>query len=397
MKFLGINFGSNKEIKLKAAPTQNGTPGKRTARSVIRKQPKREVSYQIVDITGAINMATNPDSPDRSKLLKIYDYILKDGHLKSQIRNARFEVLSEPWMVYNEDGTPDIEATKSIAKLWTNKLISHIFDSELYGFTVVEGDTISPEKGSIGGAISIDREYVSIEKQWILIDGTINGAYLDYAAIMEELELMEFGDRQDLGILLECSYNVIWKYYSRSDWSRGSEKFGMPILAIEADTNNDAELDALETRAANFGTDGYIVTQAGDKINIVERKGDKMHMIWMDNITLCNDENSKIVNGTSTTSDSTPYVGNAQVGERTMQTFTIARLQRIADEFNKSVIPYLIRKGFKLEGKKFDYPELIRQREKKMNGGTVTQEPPAPPTEKQDPKADPKQNPKPKK
>ena len=187
-----------------------------------------------------------------------------------------------------------------------------------------------------------------------MIDGNINAAYLDYAPIMEELELMEFGDREDLGILLECAYNVIWKYYSRSDWSRGSEKFGMPILAIEADTNNDSELDALEDRAANFGNDGYIVTQAGDKVTIIERKGDKMHSIYMDNISLCNDEVSKIINGTSSASEAKPFVGTAEVGERTMQTFTIARLQRIADEFNKSVIPYLIRKGFPLEGKKFN-------------------------------------------
>ena len=397
MKLFGITLGKKDEVKLKAPTPQKATPGKRTARSIIRKIPKREVSYEIKDITLALQMAQNPDNPDRNRLLKIYSYILKDGHLKSQIRNARFEVLSEPWMVYTDDGKPDLIATKSIQKLWTNTLIAHIFDAELYGFTVVEGDNITPEEGSIGGAISIDREYISIEKQWLLIDGNINSAYLDYAPIMEELELMEFGDREDLGILLECSYNVIWKYYSRSDWSRGSEKFGMPILAIEADTNNDGELDALEDRAANFGNDGYIVTQAGDKVTIIERKGDKMHTIYLDNISLCNDEMSKIINGTSTTSDSTPYVGNAQVGERTMQTFTIARLQKIADEFNKSVIPYLIRKGFKLEGKKFDYPELIRQREKKMNGGTVAQEPPPPPTDKPDPKPDPKPNPKPKK
>ncbi|MCX6210111.1 MAG: hypothetical protein NTZ59_11620, partial [Bacteroidetes bacterium] len=79
------------------------------------------------------------------------------------------------------------------------------------------------------------------------------------------------------------------------------------------------------------------------------------------------------------TSDVKAFVGTAQVHERTMATFTQARLQFIADEINEKWFPYLIKKGFALEGKTFNYPELIRAKERKLNPQAPTAtEPPAP-------------------
>jgi hypothetical protein len=43
-------------------------------------------------------------------------------------------------------------------------------------------------------------------------------------------------------------------------------------------------------------------------------------------------------------------------------------LQNIVDEMTEHVLPYLISKGFKLEGYQFDYPRLRREREQKING-----------------------------
>lgn len=363
-----------------AKKTATTAPNSRGSQ-VIRKQPKREVSYEIVDIKGALNMAKNPDTPDRNKLHKIYDYIQKDGHLKSQIKVALLKVLAEPWMLY-QNGTPDVAATALIKKRWFNTLIQYILEAELHGYSVVEATGISPIEGSKAEVALIDREYVSIEKQWILIEGTINGAYLPYADIMQEIDLLEFGSRNDLGCLLECAYNVIWKFYSRSDWGRCNEKWGMPILSITANTNNDTELDALEKRAANFGTDGYFVGQEGDTINIIERTGQNMHATYFDNIKYCDDQNSKIINGQGGSSDPKAFVGAAQVQERTMEDFTLARLQTVVDEVQEKVLPYLIYKGFALDGYQFDYPALVRERERKINGLQTPTDPIATPAKK---------------
>lgn len=364
MKIFGWNISLSKKTPTKATELKTGN---RRAGAIIKKQPKREVSYQIADIKQAKQMARNIDTPDRSRILSIYDYINLDGHLISQIRNAKYEVLSEPWLLYNDD-KPNEAATKLIAKRWFNNIIEYIVEAELYGFSVVELDGIDAKEGSNGVVILLPREHIMIEKQRLLIDGTASGDYLDYAQFTEELEILEFyNSREDLGILLQCAYNVIRKFYAVSDWSRANEKVGMPILAVEANTNNDDELDRIETSAANFGTDGYVVTQAGDKITLLERKNENFHITFKDKMQKSDEEVSKIINGQTGTSDVKAFVGTAEVHERTMATFTQARLQFIVDEVNEKVLPYLVRKGFAIDGLNFNYPELIRAKQKKLN------------------------------
>jgi hypothetical protein len=253
----------------------------------------------------------------------------------------------------------------------------------------------------VGVITNIDREYISIENQWLLLEGTINGEYIPYGDIMQQMDLLEFGEKYDYGCLLEAAYNVIFKFYSRSDWSRASEKFGMPILNIAADTNNDTELDRLETAAANFGTDGYIITQKGDIATILERQASKVHEIWLESIKYGDEQISKIINGQTGSSDPKAFVGAANVQERTMEDFTLARLQAIVDEMNEKVIPYLRLKGFPIaENLYFDYPSLIRERKKKIEGPVLNSpehgSDPVPAPNQDKPKDKPKDKPAPK-
>jgi hypothetical protein len=372
MKILGIKvpFTGSNSIRLsnkKQVNSSSSDGSKKRATGAIRKQYKREVSFQIDDIKSAIQMASNPDTPDRKKLFEIMRYIMRDGHLKSQIKQAKLKVLSEPWLLY-KDGNADEDTTALLSKKWFNLILEYILEEEWYSFSLVECDDINPQEFHIGSVALIDREYVSIEKQWILIEGTINGAYLAYGDIKDDIDLLEFGSRDEFGCLVECAYNVIWKYYARSDWSRANEKVGTPTLVVIADTNNDDELDDMETKAANFGTDGFIVGQKGDEITMLERKSDKFHETFKDVINICDEQVSKIINGQTGTSDVKAFVGAANVHERVMEDFTIARLQKVVDEVRENVMPYLIKKGFKLEGYEFNYPYLLRLKQNKING-----------------------------
>lgn len=360
-KIFGRTIQLGKKVGTNAA---NGEMKKNRATRTIKRQPKREVSFQIADIKSAIQLAEDVQQPNRTKLHDIYRYILRDGHLISQVRNAKAKLLSEPWMLYAGE-KPNEELSKAFRKRWFNKLIEYILEAELHGYSVVE--LTLKDKNVIKYEL-LDREFISIEKQWILIEGSIYGSYIPYADIMWDIDLLEFGEPKSKGILLECAYNILWKYYARSDWSRASEKFGMPILAIEADTTSDVELDDMERKAANFGTDGYIVTQSGDKVSIIERAGQKIHDIYLDNAKFCNEEVSKIVNGQTATSDQKAFVGAAEVQERVMDDFNFWRMQNIVDEMNEKTIPYLVAKGLLPEGITFDYPSVIRERERRIKG-----------------------------
>jgi len=365
-KIFGYSIGKNKTGAYSASSAKNR--GKVSA--AIKKQYRREISFQIADIKKAELLATSPDAPNRRRLFDIYKYIDKDIRLTAQIRDAVMKITGEPWMIYDENDIPQEEMSKAMRKNWMTQTIKAIALVEFWGFSVPEYSDIDPTSFRIGEVKLIPPEHISIEWQQILIDAEINSSYIDYSDMMWDLDLVEFYEtRESLGLLLKAAYNIIWKYYSRSDWSRCSEKFGMPMLSIEADTNNDDELDRIEERAANFGTDGYIVAQKGDTANIIERKGQKIHDIYLDNIKLCNEENEIGINGQTATSQEKAFVGSAEVQERKFEDLTLTRLEFVKTQINEKFIPYLRYKGFAIpDNFYFDYPALINDREKKLNG-----------------------------
>ncbi len=320
----------------------------------VNPRPSPPISYEINDIKSAISIA-NSDSKDRSRLLAIYEYIEQDSHLHSQILIATNKIISEPFLLYRGD-KPSPEITRLLQKKWFENVVTSIIEAEFWGFTLVEFDV------SVEGIITvkqIPRICVNPDLQILLFDGTQSGPQLNYADLMEELYLMQFGKERDLGSFRKAAFNILWKYYARSDWSRASEKWGMPILHIEADTNVDSEIDNLEQKAANFGSDGYIITQHGDSVNIIERSGQDIHGIYLENIKYCDDQVSKLINGQTSSSDHKAWAGAAGVQERILEDISVARMRRVKYAMNTDVLPFLIRKGVKdLEGYEFDYPLL---------------------------------------
>lgn len=366
----------SKKIELNAKSGDSGKSGRKRASTVIKKVSPRQVSYQIEDINKAISRAQNADTPDRSSLFAIYKYVMRDLRTKAQVRDAKMKVLSEPYMFYTPDGKPDEDLSKQLRTRWLNAIISYIVEAELWGFRVIEVDDIDLEKGIIGEVILIPNEHVSIERQWILVEGSINGAYLPYGEIAQELGLLEFGRRDDYGLLLEVAYNVIYKFYGRSDWSRTNERVGQPAVTILVDTVDDKELDDYETKAANFGTDGYIVGQKGDDIQLLERKNARIHDTYLDIIKYSDEEIGIGINGQTATTDQKSFVGSAEVQERKFEDLTLTRLQNVVDEVNEKVVPFLQAKGFKIpEGYRFDYPSLQREIERKLNGQPTATDP----------------------
>jgi len=361
MKIFGLKVPTLTLAKKTQPKPSNAVAVKKRAIYAVKEQPKRQVNYEIKDIYAALYMATKPQDPDRSRLLSIYEYILNDGHLSSQIEQARMKVLSEPFSLF-KDKKADEETTKTLQSAWFENILIGILDAEFYGFTLLDAFPLDNRLD----VVMIPRINVSPDDRCLLIDGHIHGQQLPYGTLEQKLNLLQFGKSKDMGILLKTAFNVIFKYYARSDWSRASEKFGMPILHIKANTNQEAELDRLEAKSAAFGSDGYIVTQAGDEATIVERKGQDMHKIYLDNINYCDEQISKIINGQTGTSDEKAFAGSAEVHERVQNTFTLSRLRRIKYEVNDLVMPRLVALGLIPDGLEFDY---ITFRNEQQQGG----------------------------
>jgi len=333
-------------------------PRRKRVSSKLKRNYQYRIELNLDQLKVAIDAAKMPDNPDRQLLYIIFDQAMKDSHLSGQMRTAVIAVQkSEFYLSKNND--PDDEATELLRAGWFDDFVSLALDAEFWGHSLVEFGLLGDD-GLFTGVQLIPRINVHQEESIVVMDyGDDKG--VDYSKAATQLALVEIGDPYSLGILELAAKEVIVKNYARTDWSQASEKYGMPLLKILTGTQDDKEIDKMEQMAANFASNGYVILSQDDEAEIMQARNSDFYKIYQENITLCDQQISKIINGQTGTSDEKAFVGSAEVHERLLDDYTNARLRKVQHIVNNKLIPFLVEWGYPLEGYKFQYADLLKK------------------------------------
>lgn len=116
----------------------------------------------------ALRSADSVDNPRRAKLMNLYEDIMLDAHLTSQIELRHQTVLSTPFDIKVNQEVDD-EATAALnAASWVTALNTHILNSAMYGHTLVELTTT--DSGTEPVAVTLlPRQNVIPEKGLLLL------------------------------------------------------------------------------------------------------------------------------------------------------------------------------------------------------------------------------------
>lgn len=350
----------NKTVQTLASNVAQVKSKERFTKRINIQKPFR-VEAEMKNLRDAVDIANNSIMPDRRPLYGVYEIVIKDSHLKSQLLTAHNAIQQSEFKIVNESGTELKDKLKLFEKSWFTDFVYFAVDSELYGHSLIEL-ALKDEKNEFSQCDLVPRFHVNPSTGEVIIDYSAN-IKIDYRNNLKALGLIEIGNKDNLGLLEIAAREVIWKTYSRTDWSQHSEKFGMPLLSIETETVDNKELDAIEDMATNFGSNGYVIMNKGDKASIVPQTSSSgnAHAIYHDNIKLCNEEISKLINGQTMTADNGSSLAQAEVHERILNSFTLSRLARIQRETNDKLIPFLIENGYPLQGCKFQYKDLEKR------------------------------------
>ena len=327
---------------------------KRIINSIDVTAPEDRVKMEMSNLTSAVDRALYRQRPDRRDLVTIYKNTMTDPHVFSQVEVAKAKLVGERFLI-SRGGVDDDEATGIFKKPWFEQFLKICFDSLLWGYTLVEfGHVVN---GSWVGVDVFPRRHVEpFSKQILIRPGDLNG--IPYGLKPEALYLLEIGKPEDLGSLQIISREVIWKTFSRTDWSQASEKFGMPLLYVKTATDDEKELDRIEEMCRTFGSNGYIITDIDDDITVVESKSSDFYKIYEMNVRLCDQQISKCINGQTGTSDEKSFVGSAEVHERILDDLHAARLRSISNIVIYSLFPFLQYHGYELDECQFRFPTL---------------------------------------
>ena len=337
------------------------------ARKRVSAEITRSIDYAVdIDMESfdnSVSMAEDTQLPNRFLLYKFYKKTSKDSHILSQVRTARFTVQQAPFYVAL-DNKENEELTKLFDVQWFLDFLKHALDAEFWSHSLIEFSDIT-EKGVFKWVKLIPREHVKPNSKEVLLS-VYDTEGISYEGQEDAWFLLEVNGAEELGLYETATREYIWKYYSRSDWSKATERFGMPLIVIRSEAE-EKELDKLEEFAANFGTSGYAILDKNDEVEIVAPAGGStFHEMYKTKADFCDAQLSKLVNGQTGSSEEKAYVGSAEVHERILNTYTLARMKRIQNLVNDKLIPFMIEKGYKLNNCKFQFTELL-PKEKKTN------------------------------
>jgi hypothetical protein len=341
-----------KQVKEEIVKTQS-------FKSLVRAKRYRTRVYgaemSIAQWRMAVETALSPPYYMREPLLRILERTVDDADVFSAIDTRVKKVLAEKFYLINTKGEPDPGATKLLESSWMMAVIKAIIESEFYGTSVVELEKASMAQGRFTKCMLIPREYLSPERGMITPDPANPEWIIPYREMPFSNWLLEFGDPDDLGTLKKVAYYYIRKQFSEKDWSKHSERFGMPHLVVRTTTTDEKELDEMEQTAAEFGQNGYLILDDMDNVELLESRQNAPQEMYNTALKYWDSKIAKVLSGQESTTSPKAFVGAAEVHERILETYNDADLRRCTADINEKVIPFLISKGYPLQGYTFQY------------------------------------------
>ena len=346
--FLNI-FG--KKSQNLAAPITQTDKKRLSAQLKNYTRPRVELGLEVLE--SAVRAAEDPLYADYTKLWALYDKIAKDSHLRSQMRTAIYTVVSAPWELAGADA-------KLLQKEWFVSFLKMAMSAEFYSHALIEFGQL--ENGQFSECKIFNRNHIlPTTGEIVYTPGNRYG--VPYREFANDYFLIEITGDEALGTFESAAHEVILKSYGRSDWSRGSERFGQPFLVVKTSTQDETEIDRMEEMARNFGTSGYMIVDEDDNVDLKETSRSDFYKIYDAQIRYADESISKLINGQTMTSDNGASLAQGQVHERILNEYTRARLRNLQAVVNDKLLPFLRYHGYQIgQEAKFEFVELREKR-----------------------------------
>ena len=353
----------NKLQRSLAASTNKQNEDKRLYPKILQQKLYRN-QIDIQNWNNALNSAEDPLRFDRRQLIAIYRQAVLDLHLVSQMRTPLLTIKAQPFAIVDKKTGKEYPELKELfAKRWFEDFLEYAIEAEWWGFSVIE---IESFKKSDSGLVDTEIDSVvliprqNVKPEWGLINPDVNQPTVGYDFITnpDNYNIIDIGRRTNLGLLLVASKATIRKDFSISDWSRYSERFGLPYTIGKTNSKDQNEVNAMFSMLQNMGSGMVAVIPEGDSVELVESSKTDGSKIFLDFANFLDQQISKAINGQTGSSDEKAFAGSADVHKDILDTFNVGRLRDLQMDINDKLLPLLIKLGYPLENKKLKYTAL---------------------------------------
>ena len=335
-----------------ASPTKGTKPSGTISHQIAPKSIYR-TRQDIQKWTQALNLARSVESPKHYPLQLLYSEIEIDALLSSQLENRRLKSLSTSFSFTDSNGNVDDKLTSSLQhQRWINTINKAIVNSRFYGHSLVELNFI---KGELVVNL-IPRTNVDPVNGFVIPDYQDDIKKIPYREMSEYgTWILEFGEKEDLGLLNSCVPHVLFKRFAQSCWSELCEIYGIPPRVMKTNTHDKGMVSRSEKMMRDMGAAAWFIIDSTEEFEFaqgVQTNGD----VYRNMIQLCNNENSMIISGAIIGQDTVN--GNRSKDESAqnmLSDLVESDLSLLEMEWNSTVIPALVKLGIVPEGTRYAY------------------------------------------
>jgi phage gp29-like protein len=241
----------------------------------------------------ALREASAVENPKRVRLQKLYNDILLDAHLTSQIQNRKMQTLQTSWSLFSKNGKVNQEISdKLAATTWAGELIGHILEAVYRGSTLIEFI-------STGDSIRVDdiprANFVPDTGMLYFDEADTKG--INYRTLKEYgTWLLEFGQPRELGLLNKAVPHVLFKRFAQSCWSELCEIYGIPPRVLKTNTQDPAMLSRGESMMRDMGAASWFIIDETEHFEFA-KGADTNGDVYKNLINLCQNEISLLIAG----------------------------------------------------------------------------------------------------
>lgn len=295
----------------------------------------------------AIMVAESNEKPRRDLLINLYNDLLTDGHLYSQMELRKATTLNTPFQIIDyKTGEINNDATSLFNSKWFYDLLSDILDTLFYGHTLIEFNSFEDNKVNYS---LIPRQNVVPNKKQIIPDLSNPNKVINYNEKQYDSWLLEVGNSKDLGILNTIIPNLIWKRNAIQSWAEFCERFGIPLITATTLKQDNTSLDLVEGMLDQLGEAAHAVFPQGTTIDIKEANRADAYKVFDAKIARNNEEISKALVGGTMVSDGGSSKSQSEVHERGLESRLSAKDKRyITFLINNELIPILKQRGYNI-------------------------------------------------
>ena len=289
-------------------------------------------------------------NPIRVPLYDLYTDILLDPVLTGCLCKRILGVTKTKLSFLNSDGKQVDELVKLIGTKQFRKLRVERMLQKFWGITLLELTRIN---GKLQ-VYSIPRKHIKPNIGKVVYEQYGQDG-INYKEAPYNKYLVQFGNDDDLGLLLKTAPYVVYKRGGFGDWANYAEMFGIPFREARYDGYNDVVRKQLEQALDAVGSAQYAILPKEAELTIHEMKNAQGTGMLYDMLRkACNEEISIGILGQSGTTLQIPgKLGNDTMNANTEDDINIDDLADELGDMNECVKPVLHTLGYPVKCGRF--------------------------------------------